>query len=149
MTPNNYKSAIRDERRRRVARLRLRGLTQREIMAGLAEQGILNPDTGAAYELGTINRDLKAIEAEWKSEAVGDIAQHKGNHLAELKETRRVAWADKKGPKLFYVLKSLEQEARVLGLDDPDPGEDIARKARVYMDLLEKAQADALLDMSE
>lgn len=142
--PRNNSTKMGIERRRRaVAALRLRHLTQREIVDALAKQGFRNPNTEKPYELGTVNSDLKALEAEWRASALGDITQHKGNHVAELTEVRRKAWQDNK---LFYVLKSLEQEARVLGLEatEKDPTDDILK----YLDLVDKATSD-VEDMSE
>lgn len=108
-----------DRRRREVAALRLRKYTQVEITEELPKRGIVNPKTGKGYDLAQINRDLKAIQTQWKSDAKRDMGTLKAEHLAELKEVRREAWNDKK-PRLFYVLKSLEQEARVAGLEEQD-----------------------------
>lgn len=122
-----------------MAKWRLRHLTQNEIAEKLAE-------TDTPGSVATVNRDIKVLEAQWRASSLIDFAQLKANHLAELREARKVAWEGEK-PKLFYVLKSLEQEARVLGLEDHS-GEDIAEKARVYLDLLDKARSDAV-DLSE
>jgi DeoR/GlpR family transcriptional regulator of sugar metabolism len=131
-----------DARRRTVASLRLRHLTEREISEKLEE-------TETPASPATVHRDIKYLEAQWKAESRRDIAELKANHLAELKEARRVAWEGQNGkPQLFYVLKSLEQEARVAGLEEKDAGEEIAEKARVYLDLLAKVHQDAE-DLSE
>jgi hypothetical protein len=111
MYPRSTKKTSVEMRRRRVAHWRLRHLTQREIASQLAQT-----DTPAS--LATVNRDVRHLEAEWRFQAAQDLAQLKANHLAELKEVRRVAWQGDNGPKLLYVLKSLEQEARVAGLEE-------------------------------
>lgn len=116
MTLNNSQQAIIDHRRRRVAHHRLRGRTQREIIVALAAEGTLNPETGGAWGLGTINRDLKALEDEWRAEALADLTGHKALMLAELRETARTAW---EGGDLAIVLRSLKQQAELLGLDEP------------------------------
>lgn len=113
-----------DRRRRWVARLRLRGMTQREIVDRLLRvveegypTGIRNPRTGKPYALGTINSDLKAVGKRWREAATQDIAAHKARQMAELAEVRRAAWA--KGH-LTSVLKALLQEAKLLGLNEPE-----------------------------
>ena len=106
------------QRRRKVAALRLEGLTQREIerLLPLGKDPIKNPRTGEPYDLATVNRDLKHLREEWREEAVGDIASVKGAHLAELREARRAAW---EAGDLCAVLRGLGQEAGLLGLDAP------------------------------
>jgi hypothetical protein len=71
---NNSKSTSIKNRRQTVARLRLRGLTQRDVMNALNQQSIRDalangiPATEAEqWSLGTINRDIKAVEAEWSA----------------------------------------------------------------------------------
>jgi hypothetical protein len=104
--------AIQDDRRRDVARLRLQGLTHREIIAGLGH----NPKTAAPWSIGVINKDLQAIHSQWKAAAVADIAEHKARVLAELAEVKRAAWTDKD---LANLLRALKQEADLLGLNEP------------------------------
>lgn len=148
MPLNNSAQARIDHRRRVVASLRLRGLTQREITERLGEEGLINPKTDEPYDLATVNRDLKALKEEWKAGAREDLAELRGKHLAEIQEARRLAW---KGEKLFYVLKGLEQEAALLALN-ASSGEDLAKKALEYLDLYDKARTDAekrVADMSE
>lgn len=105
------------DRRRKIAALMLRGLSQREIQRALPMEPnpVFNRETGKPYGIGTIHRDQQALKAEWKLSALEDLIEHKARHLAELQEVRRAAWNQNK---LFYVLKSLEQEADVLGLKD-------------------------------
>lgn len=112
MPYNNSRQAIIDNRRRQVAILRLRGMTQREIIATLERQGVVNPATGQPWSLGIINIDLKALDAEWRAEAAKAIDEHKARQLAELNEVRRAAWAAKD---LVTVLRVLKQEADILG----------------------------------
>jgi hypothetical protein len=98
--------------------LRLRHGTTREIVAALANRAEgRNPTTGEPWDHTTIHRDIKALEKQWREVAHERIDKHKATHLAELREVRRAAWQANNGPKLFYVLKSLEQEARILGLE--------------------------------
>lgn len=110
------RQVIIDQRRRMVAALSLRKLTQRELVEALRTKGLRNPDTGRPYGLATVNRDLKALCKAWRLAAAADIAERKGLHLAELDEVKRAGWAAKD---LAVVLRALGQEARVLGLDAP------------------------------
>jgi len=116
MALNNGNQASIDNRRRAVAGMRLRHLTQREIVVQLAKNDILNSDTGEPYSLGTINADLKAIQKQWQAEALQDTDTLIAMTRAELEEVRRKAWANNE---LAIVLKSLKQEAELLGLDAP------------------------------
>lgn len=105
-------------RRQQVARLRLRGLSIRDIAQELArpEISLTDPKTGNAYSVGTIHRDLKAIESEWREAAQADIAAWKAKQLAELAEVRRAAWLEKD---LATVLSALKQEIEVIGTKAP------------------------------
>lgn len=105
-----------DARRERVAQLHLRGLTQREIVAALEQQGMMNPETGKPYNVMTVNRDLQALKKQWRANAAQDIALHKALQAAEITEVIRAAWAAKE---LTTVMKALERQAKLLGLDVP------------------------------
>ena len=94
----------------------LRGLTQREIVKALDHSGVINPKTGNPYNLSQINRDLKAIRAEWRAERLESIDEHIAVMLAEIREVRRRAWANQD---LDTVLKCTKQERDLLGLDQP------------------------------
>lgn len=113
MPANNSNKLRIDRRRRQVAAMRLRGLTQREIAEGLGRMGITNPSTGRPYDLAQVNRDIKSLREQWRAEALEDVSEARGQHLAEVREARREAWQDKK---LFYVYEGLRQEADLLGL---------------------------------
>ena len=104
-------------RRRQVAALRLRGLTEREIAQALAEKGHVNPKTGRAWSQATINTDIKAIREDWRKEATQDIAEHIARILAELSEVKRSAWVEKD---YQAILRAIEKEAKILGVDSPD-----------------------------
>jgi len=123
MTLNTSKSASIKSRRQTVARLRLRGLTQRDIMDALNQQAIrdalangIPANQAEQWSLGTINRDIKAIEAEWVRQAVRDTGEHKARVLAELDEVLREAW---KVNDLKHILSVLAQVRALLGLDAP------------------------------
>lgn len=103
-------------RRRLVASLRLRRLSQREITKALEQQGLRHPTTDEPWSLTTVHLDCRALAEEWQATAVSDIGKLKGEHLAELREVRRAAWSEKD---YMLVLRSLKQEAELLGLDAP------------------------------
>lgn len=104
MARNTSRSERIAERRRRVAALRLMGMTQREIADDV--------DVG----LATVNRDLKALTEEWRAEALQDVGEHTAYVLAEIREARRQCWAE---GDIDGVYKGLKQERDLLGLDAP------------------------------
>lgn len=116
MTLNSSKQTSILHRREVVARLRLRGLTQREIAMKLILEGVVNSATGDPFSIGTVNGDVKALEKQWRQQAAADTAALKGQVLAELRETRRAAWEDNQ---FTIVLRSIDQEIHLLGLDVP------------------------------
>lgn len=109
MALNTSAVAVVAARRQRVASLRLKGATLREI------QGILQSE-GRPASLGTVHSDLKALEAEWEEQAAADIAQHRTRQLAELAEVKREAWRD---GRLSLVLQALRQESEITGTKSP------------------------------
>ncbi len=111
MALNTSNGAIEAKRLESVAALRLRGRTQREIQQALAAQ-LLNPVTGEAYSLGTINGDIKKLERNWRKAAADTIDEHKARQLAEIGEVKRQAWNDKDAA---LVLRAIDTEANILG----------------------------------
>ena len=105
-------------RRQAVAKLRLRGMTVRQIVDALprGENPIINPDTRQAYALSTIADDLKALRREWHREASADTAAHKAREFAELQEVKQLAWSQKDGR---LALRALETEMKLLGTFEP------------------------------
>ena len=116
MTWKNARKLI-EARRERVASLRLRGLTEREIVAALEQQNFINPETGKAYTQGSIHSDLKALQKQWMEHAAQDIAVHKANQIAELHELSRRNWAK---DDLAEVRACLALEAKLLGTPAPE-----------------------------
>ena len=116
MPAPNGRQAMKDHRRRKVASLILRKRTQREIVDDLFKKGLLNPETGNPYSIGTINADVQALRKQWKEDAAKDMADAVGDHLAELGEVRRSAWGS-----LDYgaILRALGQEADIRGINSP------------------------------
>ena len=116
MTWKNARKLI-EARRERVASLRLRGLTEREIVAALEQQNFINVETGKPFSLGTINADLVALKKQWMANASRDIAEHKAGQIAEIHELRRRNWAK---DDLAEVRNCLILEARILGTPAPE-----------------------------
>lgn len=108
--------AAEPHRRYLVAHLRVRHLSQRDIVKALAQQGDINPISGKPWSLGQINADVKAIEKMWREEMLKDMTIHKAAVHAEITEVKRQAWADQS---MDLVLRSLQQERALLGLDAP------------------------------
>lgn len=112
MARNKSHDTIIANRRERVARLRLRGLTQRDIVEALSRAGTVDPETQQPCSLTTINRDLKAIEADWRAAATQSTEARKAAQLAELAEVKRAAWAKDDH---VTVLKAIAQEVDITG----------------------------------
>lgn len=120
MALNNSQKAIIENRRQMVARLRLRGITQREIQQALEVQGSINPETKEAWSLGTINADISVLEAEWRKRASDEIDNLKARQLAEIAEIKRQGWTNKD---LAIVLRALSMEVDIIGTKAPTRNE--------------------------
>lgn len=114
-------------RRQRVASLRARGLTHEEIWQQLALPTLppdgrlnpaymVNPKTGQPYDRTQITRDLQWLREENLRLASDAMEQVKADALAEVRELKRAAWSSKK---YDIVLRCLEREAKLQGLDKP------------------------------
>ncbi len=100
------------ERRARVAALRLSGLRDQCRIA--AHLGVSPP---------TIHRDGKALDAEWREQAVADVATEKGLDLDRLEHLIAAVWPEAvRGnlPAVDRVIRILERKAKLLGLDAPE-----------------------------
>lgn len=103
-----------EQRRERVAQLRLRGLSSREIARALAtgDHPIVSATTGRPYEHAVILSDLEALKAEWQASRGESTDKHIDRQFAEMQEIKRAAWANR-DPEL--ALKALEKEMKLLG----------------------------------
>jgi hypothetical protein len=103
-------------RRHKVAALRLRGMTEREVHAKLSEDpekdGLRNPQTNNPYSIGTIHNDCVAIQEMWRQEMIADLQIHRAREVAELREARRSAW---QADDLGEVRLNISLEADLLG----------------------------------
>lgn len=148
MTLNNSNEAIIELRRERVAAMLCRKMTQRQIVAGLTELGIMNPETNAPYCLKTVHDDIKAIKREWRK--LRDISADKWmeEELASLDNLEQSAWGAKD---LALVLKIRESRRKLIGLDAPSKqehtgkdGEPIKQEVSIDITGLSTGQLEAL-----
>jgi len=142
-------------RRENVGRLRLRGLSLREVATALAQM----PEP-IIVTYGTVNRDLKVLEAEWRANAARDIGVHIANQLAEIAEARRKCWQleDMAGLARFIKLEAdirgtnAPQEVRLSWQRELEQyGVPADRSSSIFESLVETATAQlappAILDL--
>lgn len=98
-----------------VSSAKLRGMTSSDIVALLSEEGVVNPLTDEPWSITTINNDLREIEERWKTEMLRDVSEHRSRVLAELNEVKMASW---KTGKLSLVLRAIDQEVGLLGLNE-------------------------------
>ena len=122
MTTPTHDPDLIAQRRARVAQLKLRALSSREIALALARGDangngrIVNPHTGQPYQHATILADLKFLQNEWKEERVVNTDTHVDRQFMEMQEIKRTGWATAK-PEL--VLSTLREEMNLLGTKKP------------------------------
>jgi len=116
--PNSALADTIAHRRLQVARLRLRGMSTREITKAMAEANFVNPETQQPWDLATITRDCQANRRAWAREHRETVERHQARHLAEIAEVKREAWKTP-ADKLDTILRALKREAELLGLDAP------------------------------
>ncbi len=105
--------AVIDARREEVARLKVKGYSVREIVAGLEHEDDYN---GKRWSMTTIQADIQFLRDQWREDAREEIQYQQGQLWAEIREVKKSAWA--RGD-LTTVLKALKQECELLGLDKP------------------------------
>lgn len=109
------------QRRERVATLRNRLLTEREIHEALSNPSMpffmVNPQTQKPYSAGTIHNDLVYLKQQAIENSQKEFEEYKAMQLAEIREARKVAWSmGFKG--LQLVAKFLELEMKLTGTMD-------------------------------
>lgn len=124
MTLSTAKIDVVELRRERVAQLRLRGLSSREIAETLAKGNkdgvgkIVNPESGEPYSHTTIQNDLKALKISWQESYNIATDEHAARQLTEIAEIKRLAWSQKDGR---LALSAIEKEMKLLGtMKQPD-----------------------------
>ena len=116
MALNGSNGDIQSIRRELVAKLRLRGLSMREIAAAVAQSGVINNQTGEPFTHVTIKNDLDYLLSEWRDNAAGDTSNHRARQLAEIQQIKREAATNHD---LRIWLAGLKQEADLLGTAAP------------------------------
>lgn len=124
-----YQALVR-HRKMWVARFRARGMSMNEITAAMAkprknlDTGIeepisLNPRTGKPWSIHAVQMDCHEAEKRWLEEEELCTKERKtlrSRLQAELREVRRAAWMRNHFP---TILKSIQQERDLFGLDEP------------------------------
>lgn len=110
------------QRREMVARLRLRGLSQREICHALSHptKGIINPQTNKPYSIATINADCQFLVKQWQENMTAAEDTRLSRILAEIQEVRREAW---RTGDLNILVRAIKQEVDLFGLEAPKKSE--------------------------
>jgi len=90
-------------------------MSAEETQAFLSEKEVINPITKQPFALSTISNDIKDIEERWMDEMMNNISHHRSRVLAELRETKSAAW---KAGQLSIVLRAIDQEVQLLGLNE-------------------------------
>jgi hypothetical protein len=137
MRPNGSGKDTAILRRETVARLRLRGLSIREIAASLGEK-LPNPRTGKPWGLATIHSDLEAMKTTWQESANVATAEHRAREFAELQEIKREA---AKQIDLSAWIRALKEEIALLGTSAPqklDIGLNLAQELESAADEFER-----------
>ncbi len=98
-----------EARRRKVARLYARKVTQAEIAQSLG------------VDQATVSRDIQAIEAQWRREAQAEVGAIRSQELAELREMERdvvhhLSKATSDRDRARWVAERLKIKARVAAL---------------------------------
>ena len=101
-------------RRAVVAECIVRGLSKYETLNELTAIGYINPRTEAPWGIGTVTADTKRIREMWEQEVRLHYDVHVSRILGQVRAVRKVAWAQLD---LNTILKTLEQEVKLLGLD--------------------------------
>lgn len=144
MTTSAQKEQEMLERRSRVAQFRLGGVrNQRQIAKALG------------VSVATINRDFKALDAEWRERAAADIAVEKAIDLDRLDRLIMALWdkATKEGRWLATdrVLSLMQHRAKLLGLEAPQRREDTHRieVTQIVQGIAESSGLDAAEILAE
>ena len=99
------------ERRRKLAKLRLAGVQDRQSMLEVLR-----------VSRGTLARDMRALDEQFRREALQATMTDKAVQKLRLERMLQAVWplAEKGDPKAIdSAVKILEREAKLLGLDAP------------------------------
>src|SRR5437870_3143819 len=116
MALNTSHAAVLALRRELLAKWRLHGLTQRELVAILAKRMEDGQPARITVSLAAVNRDLKALERGWRARAAEAIGARKARQLAEIDEAKRRAWLDND---LQALARFIKLESDIFGTNAP------------------------------
>lgn len=106
--------ALQDNRRARVAELLVKGNTLNQIWEEMdTDEDYRNPK-GKPWGITAISNDVKYIREQWQKIAQLHYDVHISRLMGQIRAVRKTAWAQNELP---LVLKTLEQEIKLLGLD--------------------------------
>ena len=115
MSVNNRKQRAENDavlaRRELIARLRVRGMTLREISAMVFEAGYTNKE-GYALSHTTIMNDIKVLRRQWINNAAISMDERRAIQLEEIQHLKRKAWSDQDGS---LALRAIETEMKLTG----------------------------------
>jgi len=112
---NTRRGAIVDGRRVYISELLCRGHTQYRIWEELAaDEQYYNPRTEQPWSLGTVQEDIRHIRQMWQEQVRLHYDIHVSRLLGQIRAVRKAAWKEER---LDTVLKTLDQEVKLLGLD--------------------------------
>lgn len=88
------------KRRDIVTSLWARGMSQREIVAAMANPNnaasfMVNPETGKPYDLAQINRDIRHVREKREESINASLEEHKAQQEIMIMELYRAGWAKK------------------------------------------------------
>ena len=106
--------ALQDNRRAKVTELLVKGNTMNQIWEEMdADEDYRNPK-GKSWGMSAISNDVKYVRERWQKIAHLHYDVHIGRLMGQIRAVRKTAWAQNELP---IVLKTLEQEIKLLGLD--------------------------------
>jgi hypothetical protein len=103
-------------RRSRVAFHLVRHESIREIVNSLVKEGEHNPATGEPWSFYAVHSDTVWQREQWRKDVLADTAKVQGAVLAQIREVQHQAWLRNN---YNLLLKALQQERELLGLDAP------------------------------
>jgi hypothetical protein len=90
------------------------------IVNYLADKGMINPDTGDPWGIHTVQQDIAYLKRQWSEHATRDIGEYVGTMFETCEALIRGLWPNSNDPQTaMAILKVLDREAALLGLDKP------------------------------
>jgi hypothetical protein len=106
--------ALVDNRRAKVTELLVKGNTPSQIWEEMVADEDCRNAAGKPWHVQTLAKDIKFVRKQWQQIAQLHYDVHISRLMGQIRAVRKAAWADHELP---IVLKTLEQEIKLLGLD--------------------------------